>query len=347
MMTSMSWNWFLNAVLLALSLALSTNVAEASSFTNTVSDDRMLLVIAVPSIDDAYYHDAFQGILEFDIQYANAVMGHDNIIVLADTQTMPYLQERLPADIVLEADVRDIWLRDFALVHPERMVQFRYDRPDEPDIQESFTQFAQTYAVTFSRSTLNVDGGNVVDNGAGTVILTDKVFARNAHVPEDAVLMELEEALDTTDIAILPMDDEFLGHSDGMVMFLDAKTVLVTTYPDDPAFTHEVLTNLSTALPNIDIVTLKGSGYGEPYGQYASACGIYVNAVVTHKYIYAPVFGTVHDVAAVETIRRHTEKTVITINAENVCYLGGNVRCLSWQLTGENARKLIEAARRH
>ncbi len=29
----------------------------------------------------------------------------------------------------------------------------------------------------------------------------------------------------------------------------------------------------------------------------------------------------------------------------SVCFIGGSVRCLSWQLTGANARKIIEAAR--
>jgi hypothetical protein len=36
---------------------------------------------------------------------------------------------------------------------------------------------------------------------------------------------------------------------------------------------------------------------------------------------------------------------VITINAEGVCSMGGSVRCLTWQLTGENAEKLILAAK--
>ncbi len=341
--------WILIGLLVLVSLFYSSGAAMAANkpFINIAQDDRMLIVIAAPSVEDPYYKDAFQGIIDFDIRYAKAVMGHDNIVVLADKKTMPYLHDHLPPDVLLEAEVLDIWMRDFATVHPEKMVQFVYDRPAERDIQESFTAFAQENALTFLQSTLKVDGGNVVDNGSGKVILTDKVFARNPHLTEDEVLMELEEVLGATEIAIIPMDDEYLGHADGMVMFVGPNTVLVSDYPDEPAFKHEILAGLTAELSKIDIVTIEGNGYGAQYGKYASACGIYVNAVVTKNYIYAPVFGTSQDEDAIETVRKNTRKTVITVNAESVCYLGGNVRCLSWQLTGENAKKLIESARHY
>ncbi len=54
-----------------------------------------------------------------------------------------------------------------------------------------------------------------------------------------------------------------------------------------------------------------------------------------------------HDHFFINIIKENTDKNVITVNAENVCYLGGNVRCLSWQLTGDNAKKLIESARKY
>ncbi len=337
--------WMSLLLLVFLSYSPTPAVAKEKPFTNTVQGDRTLIVIAAPSVEDPYYKEAFQGIIDFDIQYANAVMGHDNIVVLADKKTMPYLQDHLPSDILLEAEVLDIWMRDFTTVHPNKMVQFTYDRPDEPDIQKSFTSFTRENKLSFRQSSLKVDGGNVVDNGAGKVILTEKVFARNPDLTEDEVLKELEKVLGAKEIAIIPMDDDYLGHSDGMVMFVDDNTVLVNNYPDDPAFKHEILTILKASLSKIEIVTIEGDGYGVNYGKYASACGIYVNAVVTRSYIYAPIFDNSKDKRAIDTMRRNTRKTVITVNAEDVCHLGGNVRCLSWQLTGGNADKLIESAR--
>lgn len=51
-----------------------------------------------------------------------------------------------------------------------------------------------------------------------------------------------------------------------------------------------------------------------------------------------------HEKEALELIRANTDKEVVEINAEKVCPMGGSVRCLTWQLAGENAEKLITAA---
>jgi agmatine/peptidylarginine deiminase len=310
--------------------------------------DKMLIVISAPSIQDPYYKDAFNDIIEFDVQYAKAIMGKDNVVVLADKDTLPYFKNKLPHDILLEAEVEDIWIRDFGTVHPSKMLKFAYDRPSETSIEQSFVTFAKENLLDFSSSTLKVDGGNVVDNNQGRLILTEKVLARNPTLSYDQVIAQLKSELNATEIAIISMDETFLGHSDGMVMFVDEDTVIMNDYKGSPDLKAEVLAELKEGLTGVDIHEIDGAGYGEQYGNYASACGIYVNSVVTHRYIYAPTFGTPDkDTAAVQKIQSLTDKTVVTVDTQKVCYLGGNTRCLSWQLTGENAKKLIEAARRY
>jgi hypothetical protein len=42
--------------------------------TNIYSKDRMLLVLSAPSIDNDYYKPAFQQIIDFQINYAKAIM---------------------------------------------------------------------------------------------------------------------------------------------------------------------------------------------------------------------------------------------------------------------------------
>ena len=68
---------------------------------------------------------------------------------------------------------------------------------------------------------------------------------------------------------------------------------------------------------------------------------------MTFKNIYVPVFDMPHDQQAIDVIKQSTSKNVIAVNAEVVCQMGGSVRCLTWQLTGENAEKLILAARKN
>ncbi|MBL6983077.1 MAG: hypothetical protein ISR58_18030 [Anaerolineales bacterium] len=91
------------------------------SFSNHIDEDRMLLVLSAPSINEPYYAEVFDQIIEFDIAYANAVLGHDNIIILADEDTMPSLEDALPGDFLLHAGAADIWMRDFTTVIPAQM----------------------------------------------------------------------------------------------------------------------------------------------------------------------------------------------------------------------------------
>lgn len=308
--------------------------------------EKMLIVIAAPSVHDKYYKKHFDKIIQFDIQYAKAVMGKDDIVVLADKDTLPYFKGQLPEEILLEAEVEDIWLRDFATVHPAKMVKFAYDRPQELTIEKSFLDFAAENDLQFQKSALKVDGGNVVDNNGDKIILTDKVLERNPNWSSSEVVAKLKQALGVTEVAIIPMDEEYLGHSDGMVMFIDDKTVVMNDYHQEPDFKMEVLAALQKQLSGIKVHEITGAGYGEQYGNYASACGIYVNSVVTDNYIYLPIFGNaVEDNAVVKKIQSLTNKTVVTLNTQEVCFLGGNLRCLSWQLTGDNAQKIIEAAK--
>ncbi len=67
---------------------------------------------------------------------------------------------------------------------------------------------------------------------------------------------------------------------------------------------------------------------------YASACGINLNATVTNDHIYVPIFASQYDERAIEIISAHTDKMVHGVNARGVCFMGGSVRCLSWQVCG-------------
>ena len=313
---------------------------------NEHKEGRMLIVLSAPSINDPYYNDNFHKIIDFDIQFAKSIIGKDNVVVLADKETLPYFKDKLPKDVLLESYVNDIWIRDFSTVHPSKMLKFAYDRPDTPSIDRSFRAFTKENELQFKESNLKIDGGNVVDNNKGKLILTEKIMERNPRLTTPSLISKLQQALGATEVAIIPMDEEYLGHSDGMVMFVDENTVIMNNYKGYPSFKKSVLSTLRKGLPHAKIVEIEGTGYGETYGAYASACGIYVNSVVTYNYIYMPVFGkAAEDNAAMQTIQSNTNKTVVTVNAKDVCFLGGNTRCLSWQITGDNARKLIEAAR--
>ena len=215
------------------------------------------------------------------------------------------------------------------------------------EVQGSFEAFASKYDIQRSKTTLLLDGGNLVDNYAGGVITTIRFMEDNDLSYADAK-KALIDLLGVTEVAILEPDEEVLAHSDGMVMWVDENTLLVNDYSADPSFRDLVLDELRVSFPSATIIEVtvvyRQNKVGEWEG-FESACGVNLNSVLTFENIYVPVFNMAHDQSVVDIIRENTTKNVVTINAEGVCSMGGSVRCLTWQLTGENAEKIILAAR--
>ncbi|OEY94233.1 peptidyl-arginine deiminase [Acinetobacter proteolyticus] len=324
----------------------------SQTYSNQVTDDRMLLVLSAPSVHDPYYKSAFQRIVDFQIDYAKSILGNDNVVIVVDKDTKPYFTGKVPEDILLMDDVRDIWMRDFTTVNPMQPVQFIYTwasmtKKQSKDVQKSFSQFADRYQIQRTKTDLMIDGGNLVDDYAGRVITTTR-FMEDNELSYNEAKQELKSTLGATEVAILEPDEEVLAHSDGMVSWVDKNTLLVNDYSKTPAFRTTVMKELKASFPTAKIVEVPVEYKTNPKGQwegFESACGVNLNATVTHHNIYVPTFNMPHDQKALSIIKQNTSKKVIPVNAESVCPMGGSVRCLTWQVTGDNAVKLIQAAR--
>lgn len=321
-------------------------------YTNSIKADRMLLVLSAPSVNDVYYAPAFQRIVDFQIEYAKAIMGNDNVVIIVDRKTKPYYENELPEDILITAEVYDIWARDFTTVNPLAPIQFVYtwasmSKRESQEVQSSFNAFANWYQIERETTELLLDGGNIVDNYAGRLVTTTRFMEDNNLTYEEAK-EALKELLGVTEVAILEPDEEVLAHSDGMVSWIDENTLLVSDYTSDASFRAMIIDELQYAFPGAEIIEVPVEYQTNLPGEwegFESACGVNLNSVITFENIYVPVFNMAHDEDVVYIIKQNTTKNVIPINAEGVCAMGGSVRCLTWQLAGENAEKLILAAR--
>jgi agmatine/peptidylarginine deiminase len=322
--------------------------------TNKLANDRMLLVLSAPSIHDKYYKKAFQQIVDFQISYAQSIIGNDNVVIIVDKDTKKFFEGKVPEDILLEEEVHDIWMRDFTTVNPENPVQFVYTwasmtKTESVEVQNSLKKMANRYNIKHKTTDLLIDGGNIVDNYKGRVITTTR-FMEDNHLTHAAAKEELKEVLGAKEVAILEPDEIVLAHSDGMVSWVDDDVLLVNDYSDKPAFRAKILNELKQSFPGVTVIEIPVAYKTNPPGQwdgFESACGVNLNATVTYKNLYVPIFNMGHDNEVVQEIKKHTSKKVVPVNAENVCAMGGSVRCLTWQLTGENAARLIDAAKKH
>jgi agmatine/peptidylarginine deiminase len=321
------------------------------AYTNQISDDAMLLVIALPKADSLYYKDVYAEIIAFDIAYAKAIIGNDNVVLIADEEGSELLRNQLPNDIILKEAMHDIWIRDFSTVLPYKPTLFRYTAAaqagsqQEADwIQKTFKAFIDQFGIHYYPSSLKLDGGNVVDDLHNKLIVTDRFLEDNALNYTEGK-DQLQKITGFKQIAIIPADsNEGLAHADGMLMFIDSNTLLVNKYPYP--LRQSLFLELNLAFPHLKIIEVIAEIDVEDWdSHFPSACGLNVNAVVTKRCIYMPEFSTKNDAKFLALLKANTCKKIICVSAKKVCKLGGSVRCLTWQLTGKNANQLILAAR--
>lgn len=257
----------------------------------------------------------------------------------------------LGEDRVAVAPMLDIWMRDFSLALPDRPVLFRYtaagqggDQRASDEVAEALATVMEDARLSHERTDLLNDGGNIDDDDAGNAVISRK-FLRDNGLSEAEARRKLRAAAGLRNIAFIEADEQGgLEHADGVVAFVDTNTLIINSYPGDPAYARTLREDLERGLPGVtihEVVT--------PYddsaiydARFGSACGLYTNALVTPERVYLPQFGIPEDAIALRQVQAATTREVIPVPSGEICHMGGGVRCMSWQLRGENAERLLE-----
>lgn len=307
------------------------------SYDVETDNSKMILILSAPSIHDEYYKKAFDNIINFQIDYANKIIGNDNVKIIVDEDTKKYFEGKVSADVLIVDDVYDIWMRDFTTVNPSQPVQFIYtaasmSKSESKEVQNSFNNFADNFGIKREKSSLILDGGNIVDNHKGRVITTTRFLEDNNLTIEEGK-EKLKEVLNAKEVAIIEPDEDVLAHADGMVAFIDDNVLLVNKY-DHEKFRKDLIAELETSFPGVKIVEVpvEFSQNSKEWEGFNSACGVNLNLVLTNNNVYVPTFNSPNDEKVLKIIRENTSKKVIPVDASNICAMGGSVRCLTWQI---------------
>ncbi|MEM7052999.1 MAG: agmatine deiminase family protein [Pseudomonadota bacterium] len=321
------------------------------------SADQELIVLAAPRDGDAYYAEVVDDIFDFHIAFARQILAHDDLVlILVDEGSYADYVEALNEDVVLIAPQDDIWMRDFGLVNPQRPLMFRYTaegqsggrsgQRDADAVQETLAELLEEAGLAFYSSDVLNDGGNFVDDDVGRAVVSRK-FLRDNELNETEARELLFDLAEIEHLAFIESDEQGgLEHADGVAAFIEPGVLLVNAYTDDPDYVAELRTDLLAGLPDVQIHELvapyDGSRiYDEKFG---SACGLYTNMLVTPNRIYLPQFGIPQDGKAIASLRQWTEKEIVPVQSGMICAMGGGVRCMSMQLRGENAARLLSSA---
>lgn len=195
---------------------------------------------------------------------------------------------------------RDIWLRDFMPVRTKngKYISFRYEPSYLTGYTDIRTDYRKDIAPLFDfpviYSDINLDGGNVVFSPSGeNVIISDRIFSENPKYKKEKLIIELERLLEANVIIIPSLKSDMTGHTDGMVRFVDEKTVIGNSLPSKNGLEQRI----KNALKEYGITVIDFPYY---YSPKDSAEGCYLNFLETDSRIFLPVFGKETDAYALK-----------------------------------------------
>jgi agmatine deiminase len=255
------------------------------------------------------------------------------------------LLSKYKIDVEFLPNTKDIWAVDYMPVQisKDKFVQFTY-KPDylmeTKKLRETISDVdsvCKAINLTTIKSNLIVDGGNV-SKTTDKVIMCDKVFHENKHISERDLIKELKELFEVDKLYFVPWDtDDFTGHSDGMVRFINKDTVLINDYSkQDGAFQRCFRMSLHNA--GLDWVEIP---YNPPYDdpELISAKGLYINYLQMEQAVIMPTFKSKFDDKAYRVLEEVFKgQTIATIDGNEVAKEGGILNCITW-----NIKKVIKS----
>lgn len=231
----------------------------------------------------------------------------------------------------------DIWCRDYMPVRLEsgKLIQFRYEpsylMKDSKyvDTRSDVHKVCEMNGIKAEDSKINLDGGNVLICD-GRAIISDRVFSENPGVDKESLIKELSSLLECEIIIIPAINDDFTGHADGMVRFVDRNTILGNDRAKEYKYWRNGISDVLAAyhLNYIDVPFFEDKSDHE---HKDSAIGVYVNFLELDDLIIAPVFKCDVDDEAIAIIEKaFPNKPVERIDYRDVAKEGGLLNCTTW-----------------
>jgi len=143
--------------------------------------------------------------------------------------------------------IQDIWIRDFSPFWLKEDNQIKsikgkyypwyvnetYAKRSRPDNELGKKIGGKNcHVLSIEKQNIILDGGSLVFNGRGVGIISNRVISDNEYFFIDNLKNELTKQLNLEKLYLIPVEPgDDTGHVDGLVRFLDDKTLLVSEYP--------------------------------------------------------------------------------------------------------------------
>lgn len=242
---------------------------------------------------------------------------------------------------------KDIWCRDYMPIQNAagEFIQFSY-QPDylkSPRYGKTITNVnavCKKLKIKTIKSKIVLDGGNIVYCG-GKIIMCDKVLKENKQIPEKELTETIRRLLRVNHVFLIPSHPEdILGHADGILRFIDKRTVLVSDFSKtNPAYWKELIAKLQKI--KLKIIPLPCITKNNKSNW--DATGFYINFIQMKKIIFLPTFGLKEDKLGIEVFRKYFPKEkIVPVPSKDISKEGGVLNCISWTIKSNYPKELSE-----
>jgi agmatine deiminase len=244
--------------------------------------------------------------------------------------------------VILPTD--DIWVRDYgpisAYTAEGQSVVFdaiydhlpKYPQTRDDEMPRYWAAYRQA---EYYKLDLHTEGGNLLTDGAGTLLMTERIFEENTHYTQRSLEDYLHQIFDFEKIIYTPrMRFETTGHIDLLIKLASAESVLVSApdspYTDELQVTHEIFRKATNAQGNrYHITSLPTPPLYRNWFTYPIRRS-YTNSLTVNGRVLVPIYGVRTDEIA---LRRYEEAMpdhqVIPIDCKIGANGGGAVHCLT------------------
>jgi agmatine deiminase len=264
-------------------------------------------------------------------------------------------------DFIECKDIQDIWIRDFApLTVLEGNIMTAWQFEYKPSyVKEKYHKYLQhdhkageliwkhIHGYGVNSAYFRWDLGNLTYNGKGAAIVTNRLIADNQEVN---IWQELKPMLHVfagfKNLVFIPTEpDDKTGHVDGMVGFIDEKTLVVGAYPTGSSnnkFMDMLADNLQKDLGDECTIIRLMNGEPEDFESegIGSAVGNHMNFLRINDTILFPYFGDEISQKPLQDFISLLKNNNLNINVIPVdmpeiidmARLGGVLNCIGWQV---------------
>ena len=243
--------------------------------------------------------------------------------------------EKIPFQLL--PGTKDIWAVDYMpmQIKENRFVRFTYNptylQPKKLKVTISNVDaICKQIGIETNQSNIVLDGGNVIKS-TDKVIMTERVFTENPRYERQQLIEELEGLFEVDTIFIIPVQpNDFTGHADGMVRFVDEETILINDYTKESAGFQKAFVK-AIQQTGLKTITIPYSPYGNSNNDQAQGC--YINYLQLENHVIVPTFGMQEDEAAVKQFQEIFKgQTISTIDSNEIAEEGGVLNCLTWNI---------------